>query len=266
MQSGMFYWYIFSVLTIVLWFAWRLFSAGKIPRLRVLMYHKVSGNGYHDYLTIPANRLEDQFDYLLKQGYSPILLSDLLNYIRFGASLPPKPVLITFDDGYRDNFTHMYPVLKKYGMKANIFLVPSFLQPENNAAGEYLQVRDIQAMNERLVEYGLHSYDHKSYKKLSPAEINQDIVKSKAMLNTLHIPFQPCLAFPYGAFPKRNPIKLHQFYKTLSVNEIELAFRIGNRLNNLPLNNPLLIQRLDIRGDDPFEKFVTLLRKGKSKL
>ncbi len=270
MQSGMFYWYIFSMLIIVLWFAWRIFSAGKSARLRVLMYHKVSGNGHHDYLTIPANRLEDQFDYLLKEGYSPILLSDLLNYIRVGASLPPKPVLITFDDGYRDNFTHLYPMLKKYGMKANIFLVPSFLQqehiPENNLSGEYLHVRDIQAMNEQLVEFGLHSYDHKSYKKLSPAEIDQDIVKSKSMLNTLQIPFQPCLAFPYGAFPKRNPIKLHTFYKTLATNQIELAFRIGNRLNNLPLKNPLLIQRLDIRGDESFEKFVTLLRKGKSKL
>jgi peptidoglycan/xylan/chitin deacetylase (PgdA/CDA1 family) len=229
----------------------------------------VSGNGHHDYLTIPANRLEEQFDYLLKEGYSPILLSDLLNYTRSGASLPPKPVLITFDDGYRDNFTYMYPMLEKYGMKANIFLVPTFLQkeiPESNPADEYLQVGDIQAMNERFVEFGLHSYDHKSYKKLSPAEMSRDIAKSKAMLNQLQISFQPCLAFPYGAFPKRNPIKLHTFYKTLAVNQIELAFRIGNRLNNLPLNNPLLIQRLDIRGDESFEKFVTLLRKGKSKL
>jgi peptidoglycan/xylan/chitin deacetylase (PgdA/CDA1 family) len=163
----------------------------------------------------------------------------------------------------------MYPMLKKYGMKANIFLVPAFLQqekrPANNSDNEYLEVRDIQAMDHRLVEFGLHSYDHKSYKKLTPAEINTDIIETKALLHSLDIPYQPCLAFPYGAFPKRNPFRLKRFYKTLSANQIKLAFRIGNRLNRLPLHNPLLIQRLDIRGDEPFEKFVRLLRRGKNK-
>jgi peptidoglycan/xylan/chitin deacetylase (PgdA/CDA1 family) len=269
MQPGMFYWYIFSALLLILWLAWRIFSRGKIPRLRVLMYHKISGNGYRDYLTVPANHLEAQFNYLLTQGYSPILFSDLVNYIRSGITLPVKPVLITFDDGYRDNYTIMYPMLKKYGMKANIFLVPAFLQPEhtrnNNSDNDYLKIGDIQAMDRQLVEFGLHSYDHKSYKTLTQAEINRDIIETKATLQTMNIPFQPCLAFPYGAFPKRNPIKLKRFYKTLSANEIELAFRIGNRLNKLPLRNPLLIQRLDIRGDEPFEKFVTLLRRGKNK-
>jgi len=264
----MMYWYIFSALMGLLWLVWRVFSREKMPQLRVLMYHKISGNGHRDGLTVPANSLEAQFNYLLKQGYSPLLFSDLLNYTRSRKPLPRRPVLITFDDGYRDNYTIMYPLLKKYGMKANIFLVPRFLQPgqaPGHSNNEYLQLSDIQNMDQRLVEYGLHSYDHKSYKELTPAEINQDIIATKTLLQSMGIPYQPCLAFPYGAFPKRNPVKLLQFFKTLAANEIELAFRIGNRLNRLPLRNPLLIQRLDIRGDDPFEKFVRLLRRGKNK-
>src|SRR5689334_5404646 len=127
-------WYIFSVFIALVWLAWRMLSREKIPRLRVLMYHKISGNGDSDGLTVPVNILEAQFNYLLKQGYSPLLFSDLLNYTRLRKPLPRRPVLITFDDGYRDNYTIMYPLLKKYGMKANIFLVPAFLQPQ--------QVRD----------------------------------------------------------------------------------------------------------------------------
>jgi len=264
----MIYWYIFSGLMLLSWLVWRVLAREKIPRLRVLMYHKISANGDRDGLTVPVNTLEAQFNYLLKQGYSPLLFSDLLKYTRSRTPLPLKPVLITFDDGYRDNYTVMYPLLKKYGMKANIFLVPAFLQAArtaDHANNEYLQLSDIQAMDQRLVEYGLHSYDHKSYKKLTPAEINQDIIATKAGLQNMDICFQPCLAFPYGAFPKRNPIKLLKFYKTLAANDIELAFRIGNRLNRLPLRNPLLIQRLDIRGDDPFEKFESLLKRGKNK-
>lgn len=237
--------------------------------MRVLMYHKISDAGINDFLTVSTNNLEAQFNYLSKEGYNAILLSDLVKYVRFGKPLPPNPVLITFDDGYRDNYTAMYPLLEKYGMKANIFLVPAFLAHEEGLApkigsNEYLQLQDIYNMDRSLVEFGLHSYDHKSYKTLSATEMDQDIVKTKAMLITMNIPFQPCLAFPYGAFPKRNPVKLHDFFNTLSNNNIALAFRIGNRLNRLPLKNPLLVQRLDIRGSDPFHKFVQLLRKGKS--
>jgi len=234
--------------------------------LRVLMYHKISADGYNDYLTVPAAALEAQFKYLVNENYSPISFSDLVKHVRCGKTLPAKPVLITFDDGYRDNYTVMYPLLKKYGMKANIFLVPSFLEQQGSAANgeEYLSLHDIQAMDRQLVEYGLHSFDHKSYKMLSAAEIDMDIAKTKARLITMNIPFQPCLAFPYGAFPKRNPAKLAAFFNVLTENKVALAFRIGNRLNELPLENPLLIQRLDIRGNDPFEKFTSLLRRGKS--
>lgn len=265
MPPGIYYWYIFLALAIVIWITFKFFFRTG-PRLRVLMYHKVSDNGYTDPLTVPVSILEVHFNYLLQHGYSPILLSDLVKHVRSGKALPPKPVLITFDDGYRDNYTIMYPLLKKYGMKANIFLAPSFLQEQkatNTKDDAYLQVADLFAMDPRLVEYGLHSFDHKSYKMLSPQEMDRDIVKSKARLITMNIPFQPCLALPYGAFPKQNPTMQQQFFHTLAANKIALAFRTGNRLNNLPLQNPLLIERLDIRGDDPFEQFVSLLRKGK---
>lgn len=269
MHSGLYYWYIFIVTGIVTWIVLKYFSFRTRPSLCVLMYHKVSDNGYKDYLTIPVNQLEAQFNYLLKEGYSPILLSELINYVRSGKPLPPKPVVITFDDGYRDNYTVMYPLLEKYGIKANIFLVPAFLQqehkPEDSGGGQYLQLSDINAMNKQLVEFGLHSYNHKSYKTLTAEEADKDIVESKAALITMNIPFQPCLAYPYGAFPKRNRVKLRKMFNTLAANNIPLAFRIGNRLNNVPLKNPLLIQRLDIRGDESFEKFVKLVKKGKNR-
>jgi peptidoglycan/xylan/chitin deacetylase (PgdA/CDA1 family) len=223
------------------------------------MYHKVSADGNCDYLTIRSTDLEEQFHYLQQQGYTAVLLSDMVQYVRHAKPLPPRPVLITFDDGYRDNYTIMYPLLKKYGMKAGIFLVPAFLQ----TGIEYLQLKDLDAMDPKLVEYGLHSYDHKSYKTLTPRELEQDILRARELLQRLSIPFQPCLAFPYGAYPKWSLLRRQKFFNTLAANKVELAFRIGNRLNRLPLRNPLLIQRLDIRGDEPFQRFVHLVKYGK---
>lgn len=236
--------------------------------LRVLMYHKVCAHGNVDPLTIPVDSLEAQLHYLKQEGYNSIRLSDLVNYILAGTSLPEKPVLISFDDGYRDNFTTAYPLFEKYSIKANIFLVPAFLQQKANRdaseASIYLRLEDIQAMDPDLVEYGLHSYDHKSYKTLDNAAIAADLLQCKNALADMGISFQPCLAFPYGAYPKKNQVKLRQFLRTLSDSQIVAAFRIGNRLNALPLRHPLLIQRLDIQGGNNFKKFTRLLRNGKT--
>lgn len=260
----MLYWLIFSALfSVLLVVLFRKLATPSGLQLRVLMYHKISGDGSRDFLTVPVNDLEAQFRYLQAKGYTPILLSDLVQYVQQEKKLPPDPVLLTFDDGYRDNFTVMYPLLEKFGMKANIFLVPSYLANETTGKDDqYLHLQDLQAMDPALVEFGLHSYHHKSYKELSQQALHKDLVDTKDWLTANYIPFQPCLAFPYGAYPKRRPER-ETFFETLRFNNIILAFRIGNRLNPLPLRRPLLVQRLDIRGDDPFEKFERLLLRGK---
>lgn len=236
--------------------------------LRVLMYHKICAHGNVDPLTVPANSLEAHLHYLKEEGYTCIGLSDLVNHILAGTPLPEKPVLISFDDGYRDNFTTGYPLFEKYNTKANIFLVPAFLQQEHiredKEASTYLRLEDIQAMSPALVEYGLHSFDHKNYKTLDNAAIGADLLQCRNALSAMGVPFQPCLAFPYGAYPKKEQVKLRQFLTTLVNSQIVAAFRIGNRLNPLPLRHPLLIQRLDIQGRNNFKKFTRLLRKGKT--
>lgn len=220
------------------------------PRLTVLMYHKVAADDKKDFLTVPSLQLEAQFEHLQQQGYTPVLLSDLVAFVQQRKPLPPNPLLLTFDDGYRDNYTVLYPLLEKYNMKAAIFLVPSFLEQEN-----HLSINDIRAMDPQRVEFGLHSFDHVSYKTLNPEELANDIERTKTALHEKGISFQPCLAFPYGAYPKRKPGKLKQFFRVLKEQDIAIAFRIGNRVNPLPLRNPLLVQRIDVRGDDPPEKF-----------
>jgi peptidoglycan/xylan/chitin deacetylase (PgdA/CDA1 family) len=266
MFNEILYWYIFAVLALIILFLLKKFYVGKRPHLPVLLYRKVSDNGYSDHETIPVANLEAQFNYLLQQGYSPVLLNDLIKYVYFEQPLPAKPVLVTFDGGYRHSYTIMYALLKKYGMKANIFLVPSFLQQENEPVSEngneYLHLKDINDIDPQLVEFGFQSFDNKNYNQLSIEQINDDIVKSKELLRVMRVPFQLCLAFSQGAYPKLNPFKLRGLLNTLAKNKITLAFRIGNRLNSLPLNNPLLIQRIEVSGDASFDKFLKLLKPG----
>jgi peptidoglycan/xylan/chitin deacetylase (PgdA/CDA1 family) len=161
----------------------------------------------------------------------------------------------------------MYPLLKDYGMKANIFLVPAFLYNEQINPGDgdsvYLQLNDIKSMDPQRVEFGLHSFDHRNYKTLAPKELDADISLSKAMLLSMGIPFQPCLAFPYGSYPSGHS-RQTEFFQVLRNNRIAISFRIGNRINQLPLKNKMLIQRLDVERHDTLEKFDRVMRRGKS--
>ncbi|MDF2189623.1 polysaccharide deacetylase family protein [Paraflavitalea sp. CAU 1676] len=222
------------------------------------MYHKISADGQTDMLTVPVRDLEWQLHHLRQEGYRTISLSQLVNHLRQGTPLPEKPLLITFDDGYLDNFTNAYPVFRQLGMKANIFLVPSFIDTDT-----YLGVNDLKAMDPSLIEFGLHSFDHVNYRDLSKDAVLADLDKCKKGLTEKGIAFQPCLAFPFGAWPKKGAAS-QAFFDALAEQKLSAAFRIGNRLNRLPLKEPLLIERLDIRGGITQKKFTRLVRKGKS--
>lgn len=234
--------------------------------LPVLMYHKVSDQDNADFLTVTTKQLERQFQYFNKKKYSTILLSDLLAAISRGEPLPPKPLLLTFDDGFKNNYTNLYPLLRKYGLKANIFLVAGFIghnSSEGRNNGEFLHIDDIHQFSEDTVQFGLHTFDHKSYADLSISQIDEDIKRSQAHLDQLSIHYQPCLAYTYGAYPKKDLQKRIAMFDTLTSNNIELAMRIGNRINKLPIKNKMLIERIDIRGNESFLKFKISLAAGR---
>jgi len=237
----------------------------KTKDLRVLMYHSISANGHRDALTVPVEVLEEQFRYLREEGYSSILLSELISYHDQGKPLPSNPVLISFDDGFKDNYELAYPLAKKYGLKINLFLVPSFIWKGRYQEKPCLQPEDLEAMDPDLVEVGLHSYDHQSYNSLVPWGIGVDIERSISAMEGWGIRFQPCLAYPYGAFPRRKGYDQARLFEIMEEKGIRLAFRIGNRVNRLPLRKRFLVQRLDIRGDETMRAFRLHLRYGKKK-
>ena len=97
---------------------------GEIPegiRVPVLMYHAVDSNvwGYRD-LFVSPEVMEQHIVYLVENGYDLIHFEDLDELDQYD-----KPVILTFDDGYLDNYTNLYPLLQKYGVKATIFVVTS---------------------------------------------------------------------------------------------------------------------------------------------
>ncbi|MHA4809236.1 polysaccharide deacetylase family protein [Flavitalea flava] len=208
-------------------------------------------------------QLEQHFQFLQSEGYSTILLSDLIACNDQQRPLPEKPVLISFDDGFLDNFEIAYPLAVKYEVKLNFFVVPDFIRRGLYREKPCMRTGEMQKMDPSVVEFGLHSYDHQSYEEMVPSRIGTDLDICKLAMEELGITYQPCLAYPFGAYPRRKGYDQDRLFEILEERNIRLAFRIGNRINRMPLRRQYLIQRLDIRGDESFDAFRVSLAFGR---
>ena len=134
--------------------------------LPILLYHSLlrdtSKSGAY---TITPSQFEADLLYLCENGYQTILPSQLVAYVEKGVPLPEKPVMITFDDGYYNNYFYGFPLLEQYGMQAVISIVGSFSEQsakldERNPNFSYLVWADIQAMEKSgRIEFANHTYD-----------------------------------------------------------------------------------------------------------
>lgn len=98
-------------------------SADEIStQVPILMYHHLSEDVTNSEMVSPE-QFEAQIRALSEAGYTGVSFDELQAYVLRGEPLPEKPVVITFDDGYRSNYTLAYPILQKYGMKATIFAI-----------------------------------------------------------------------------------------------------------------------------------------------
>jgi peptidoglycan/xylan/chitin deacetylase (PgdA/CDA1 family) len=241
-------------------------------KLRVLEYHSVSTDGFADQITIPKEMLIRHLDYLRDNGYHTMWLSEIDQYQNAKKPLPPKTVLLTFDDGYVNNYTELYPLLKAYDMKAVCFMVLGRIGQNIDWYGQY--VNDTMALMDRRmlqeigthIELAHHTFRHDNYTKIPFGEIDEDLKKSFAVVASEQLNVFPALAYTFGRYYRKSGDKQKRLFDILEKNGIRYAFRIGNRINPFPFRTKYDLQRTDIRGTDSFRDFRTKLRYGRNKL
>jgi peptidoglycan/xylan/chitin deacetylase (PgdA/CDA1 family) len=151
----------------------------------VVMYHTVgipNRKWQWNHLTIPYKVFEDQLKWIKNKGFNSITLQQLYDYMKLGTDLPNNPIVLTFDDGYLDNWVFAHPLLKKYGFKGVIYVNPEFVDPRNiirdnlesvwegNAKMDeletigYLSWQEMMKMeNEGIIDIQSHSMTHTWY-------------------------------------------------------------------------------------------------------
>lgn len=176
----------------------------------VLLYHKI------DFLTsdvrirgafTSARRFEKQIAFLKRRGYDFYTASELVAFYKNNGTFPPKAVTISFDDGWQDNYTNAFPVLRKFGAKATIFLVPSCIgrttaqvTADGEGARAHLSEEQIIEMSQNGIEFGSHSMNHQLFHQITAAEIETEVTESKNHIENLIQKECSVFAYPAGFF------------------------------------------------------------------
>src|SRR5215471_12882658 len=142
----------------LLWYVYRYsFLIPAATGLPILMYHKVSDNGEAiDQLTVSLSSLRRQFEYIKGKGYTPISFADLRAFNSGKSTLPAKPLIITFDDGYQSTYDLARPLLQKFNFKATVFLPVAYIGRNNAWDGGKDAIMDtetIRSASGSLIEF-----------------------------------------------------------------------------------------------------------------
>ena len=215
----------------------------------VLLYHYVGEEAPdYPYLNVETSEFSRQMKELRERGYRSVSLSDLTAYMQGSpVKLPEKPVLITFDDGYEDNYTQAFPVLKQEGFRAAIFMVQSNFNRKNR-----LSVQQIQEMEQAGIEIGSHTRSHPDLTKLAAAELEKEVGQSRRGVERLAGRPIDYFAYPGGFY------NLEVLEKTAQSGYAG-AFTVLPGLNRPDKDNPYLLRRIPVFSYTDFDAILDRL-------
>lgn len=155
-------------------------------RVPVLMYHYVSlpppdADAIRLDLSVTPQTFDEQMAFLLSNGYHTVRVSDVVDHQLYGAPLPEKPIVLTFDDGYADNYKAAFPILEKYGMTATFYVIAKFTEDQRPGYATWDQLREMASAG---MEIGSHSIDHLDLRGQSIAFQTNQIADSKQIIES----------------------------------------------------------------------------------
>lgn len=238
-------------------------TSRQCPPVPILMYHQVSPEppaSFSDWV-VPPDVFGRQMRWLAVSGYTPITLDALCSNRVDGAALPRRPVVITFDDGFRDCLHYAADVLQKFRFTATFFLVAGLVgQPSRWLLREcglelplagWDQIRDLARCG---FAFGAHSLTHPRLATLSEEAIRRELQQSRRIVEEALDRQVVHLAYPFGSVDDRvRRLAVETGYSTACTVEVGLSMADENRL---------ALRRVPVMGSDSFADFACRIRTG----
>ena len=204
----------------------RRLDGWRRPRIPILMYHSIGKGteGRHPYYEMNTSPrvFAQHMKFLRDNGYSSISLGEAANLLASASPSPAalslgrgcpdgsgrvrglgKPVVITFDDGYLDFYSHAYPILCEHGFTATVFVVTGFLKTQRSHFNgkECLTLSEVRELHSKGIGIGSHTVTHPELKFLKLDQVDNEITESKKTLEDATGAPVKSFSYPF-AFPE----------------------------------------------------------------
>ncbi|MHB1651796.1 MAG: polysaccharide deacetylase family protein [Desulfitobacteriaceae bacterium] len=160
----------------------------------VLYYHSVSSSDPKNPLRMPPKEFEKQMAYLSQHSYHTVSPSQLSDFFNGKGTLPLNPILVTFDDGYNDNYTNALPIIKKFGFTATVFVIVNIVGKNG-----HMSWGELEELAHEGWQIGSHTLSHSDLTKLDPSKLTREVKYSKELLEDHFGPIK-FLAYPSGTY------------------------------------------------------------------
>ncbi len=166
--------------------------------LPILVYHHVMPDHAPGVLYVTPDGFEQQLRFLRDNRYQSVSFADLADCLEYGAPLPERPVILSFDDGWENQFQYGFPLLQKYGFGATFYIVSGYVDHQN-----FMTTDQLQTMLAAGMTVGCHSHTHPPLSSVGGTRLEDEVAGSKAWLED-HFGIQiDTFAYPYGAYSSR---------------------------------------------------------------
>lgn len=232
-----------ALLATVFYFTW------ASPRYAVPMLTYHGFNYEKGLMFVTPENFEKQMRYLKDKGFNVISLNELVEGIKIKKDFTRNTVVITIDDGYKNNFTYAYPVLKKYGFPATIFLIAD----EIGTNEEFLSWSEVREMSKNNISFGGHTRSHVYLPEVDKEDTLWDeIYGSKKIIEDNVGILADYFCYPKGGFTQ----KAQMYVKKAGYKGACTTNRGKHILDPI---NVYELRRISVRDDDPYFSFSNLI-------
>jgi len=238
----------FFIIMLTMMFPYGSFANNKNINIPIILYHNLNPT-VAGYMNITPEKFEANLKLLKDNGFTFIPLKEAVEYLQGKRdTLPPKPVVITADDGWESVYTYMYPIIKKFNIPVTLFIYPGAISSGKHFLS-WEQLKELK--NTGLFDIQGHTYSHPNFKitkkRLSPAAYEQfvqnELFTSKKILEDKMGIKVTLLAWPFGIY---NDYLENEATKAGYVMAFTIGYHTANR-GFKPMEQPrfMIVDKLD---------------------